>query len=91
MMDRLQSSLIPKIDKKNQASGLGFLLIKTLVHFFNIELFSDFEADLKFFIVVNQGKGIREAIELLDLELVSNMDGMFIQILEDFKAVMNSC
>ena len=40
---------------------------------------------------MNQGKGIREAIELLDLELVSNMDGMFFQILEDFKAVMNSC
>ena len=35
--------------------------------------------------VVNQSKGIREAIELLDLELFSNMDGMFIQILEDFK------
>ena len=64
---------------------------KNLVDFFYIELFGDFEADLKFFMVVNQSKGIREAIELLDLELFSNMDAIFFQILEKFKAIMNSC
>ena len=40
---------------------------------------------MEFFILVNQSEGIREAIKLLDLELVSNMDAMFFQILEKFK------
>ncbi len=39
---------------------------------------------------MNQSKGVRKVIKLLNLEFVSNIDSMFFKIFEEVKAIVNA-
>ena len=60
-----------------------------LVDFFDIELFSDFYTDLEILVFTEDSKGIAKAIKLLDLELVTDVKSMLVQIVEKVKTIVN--